>query len=126
MQAHICMYSPNDDSVGLALHGEFDISNAQQLADCVGRAARSAEWRTIEVDLSRVQFLGVAPVAVLVRLAAEATAAGCCLTVTAASRPAQRTLDLTGAAEAIVRLTESRRHSAREVPPHRGRHTTEI
>jgi len=78
----------------MALSGEIDTNNADQVARVVATALREHRPHRLSVDLSGVTFLGIAGVRALVAGRTQAERTGCALRIDRPSRIAGRMLSL--------------------------------
>jgi anti-sigma B factor antagonist len=93
----------------LELHGELDLSTAEDFLR-FARTALAARPRRVIVDMSEVEFLGIAGYHALIRLVAEYEAAGCGLELRAPSPAVRRVLEILPSPDRVrlngqVRLT---------------------
>lgn len=77
----------------LELRGELDLSTADHFVR-IARTALAARPRRVIVDMSEVEFLGIAGYHALIRLVAEYEAGGCGLELRAPSPAVRRVMEI--------------------------------
>ena len=99
-QLAISVRAGRGGTVVVALHGELDVPTVQRAWDVLC-AQVEAGSRRIVVDLSCLQFMGVAGARVLVETQALLIAQGGSMALACPERPVARVLQLTGADQRI-------------------------
>jgi anti-anti-sigma factor len=81
--ARVVVEHPDDERIVASVHGDVDLSNAEDVGRMLGASARSASDRVLVVDLREVTYIDSQGLRVLHQLASRLDARGATLVVVA-------------------------------------------